>query len=112
MNSGLSREDCCDDRGSEERQALYGDVVDQENETDGQCGRGEDTLLDGSRVQAIQNDCCADVFPLESRIRKILFVLTKEFGCLNAIRHREIRHDTDNRGNDAFNQEDHFPAYY
>ena len=110
MHRGLGGENTGDNGRSEESQSLHRNVVEQEHETDCQCGRGEDTLLHGPRVQFVQNNSGADLLSFESRVRQIFLFLAKPSGGLDTICHQNIGRNADDDGDDAFNQKDHLPS--
>lgn len=89
---------------------MHGNVVQQEDQTDSQCGRREDTLLDGASVQLVQDDGGANLFSLDSGVGEILFLLRQPLGSLDSVGHQEVGADADDGCDDTFDQEDLFPS--
>lgn len=112
VNRILFRVDCCNDRRSEKRDSLNGNVVQQEDETDYQCGWSEDSLLDRTDVHLIKYDNSTNLLRLDSTGGKVLFLLRQPSGLFRPVRHQEIRCKTNDGSDDSFNQENLLPCVY
>lgn len=110
VNRRLVGEDASHNRRGEEGQALDGDIVQQEDGRNRQRRRRKNALLDSPRVQLVQDDRRANLLPLNSSIREILLLLRQPLGLFDSIRHQRVGGDTDDGGDDAFDEEDLLPC--
>lgn len=110
LDSRFAWVDRPDNGRRKEGDTLNGDVVEEENQTDDESRRCQNSLLDSARVHLVQDCGGSSVLGLDSGRGKILFFLGQPSCDFWTISHQHVRADADDCGDDAFDQEDLLPS--
>ena len=101
--------DCLDDRGGEEGQTLYGDVVQEEYEGGRESDRAKDTAEDLWNVELVQDFCGTDTFGFDTSDCKVFLLLREPPRSSGTVGQGEEGDERKTAGNDALNGKDHAP---